>query len=130
MKYICIPHKSYVADWQIIFCCFLFVLCEADPETLGASPFSSGLFYLHYKGPTVWVRIHSHDTCVSLSKILNHCLVLPMGRKALGPMCYVVHVKVPSALIEKRRALPWCSWSDWQQIAPQHLVKHYMVLSE
>ena len=45
-------------------------------------------------------------------------------------MCYVTHVKEPSALIEKRRGSPRCSWSDRQQIAPQHLVKHYMVLSE
>ena len=45
-------------------------------------------------------------------------------------MCYVTHVKEPRALIEKRRGSPRCSWSDRQQIAPQHLVKHYMVLSE
>ena len=29
-----------------------------------------------------------------------------MGRKAVGPMCCVMHVKEPSALIEKRRGSP------------------------
>ena len=42
-------------------------------------------------------------TLVSLSKTLNHCFVLQMGRKAVGPMCCVTHVKEPSALIEKKR---------------------------
>ena len=51
-----------------------------------------------------------------------------MGRKAVGPVCCVMHVKEPSALIEKRRGSPRCSWFDWQHIAPQHLVNHYMVL--
>ena len=51
-----------------------------------------------------------------------------MGRKAVGPVCCVTHVKEPSALIEKRRGSPRCSWFDWQHIAPQHLVNHYMVL--
>ena len=45
-------------------------------------------------------------------------------------MCYLMHVKKTSALIEKRRGLPWCFWSDRQQIGQQHLVNHYMVLSE
>ena len=49
-------------------------------------------------------------TLVSLSKTLNHCFVLRMGRKAVGPMCCVTHVKEPSALIEKRRGSPRCSW--------------------
>ena len=46
-------------------------------------------------------------------------------------MCYVTHVKEPSVhFIEKRKGSPRCSWSDLQQSALQHLVKHYMVLSE
>ncbi len=68
-------------------------------------------------------------TLVSLSKTLNHdFFVLRMGRKAIGPVCCVMHEKEPSALIEKRRDPPRCSWFDWLHIAPQHLVKHYMVL--
>ncbi len=46
----------------------------------------------------------------------------------VGPMCCVTRVKEPSALIEKRRGLPRCSWFDWQHHALQHLVNHYMVL--
>ena len=38
-------------------------------------------------------------TLVSLSKTLNHCLVLRMGRKAIGPGCCITHVKEHSALI-------------------------------
>ena len=55
-------------------------------------------------------------TLVSLSKTLDHCFVLWMGRNAIGPMCCVTHVKEPSALIEKRRGSPWCSWFDWLHI--------------
>ena len=47
-------------------------------------------------------------TLVSLSKTLYHWFVLRMGRKAVGPMCCVTHVKEHSALIEKRRGSPRC----------------------
>ena len=41
---------------------------------------------------------------VSLSKALSHnCFVLRMGRKAVGPVCCVMHVKEPRTLIVKRR---------------------------
>ena len=46
-----------------------------------------------------------------------------MGQKATGPVCYVTHVKEPSAVIKKRRG-----WFDWQRIVQQHIVNHYMVL--
>ena len=45
---------------------------------------------------------------VSLSKTLNHnCFVLRMGRKAVGPVCCVihVHVKEPRTLIVKEKGL-------------------------
>ena len=43
---------------------------------------------------------------VSLSKTLNHnCFVLRMGRKAVGPMCCVMHVKEPMTLIVKEKVL-------------------------
>ena len=51
----------------------------------------------------MWVRIPAWPVValVSLSKTLNHnCFVLRMGRKAVGPMCCVMHVKEP-----KRRGL-------------------------
>ena len=32
-------------------------------------------------------------TLVCLSKTLNHCFVLRMGRKAVGPVCCVTHIK-------------------------------------
>ena len=47
----------------------------------------------------------------------RHCFVLRMGRKAVGPMGCVMHVKEPSALIEKRRGSPRCSWL-WLLNAP------------
>ena len=56
----------------------------------------------------VWVRVPV-VTLVSLSKTLNHyCFILRMGCKAVGPVCCVMHVKEPSALIVKRRGSPRC----------------------
>ena len=46
----------------------------------------------------MWVRIPAWPVAalVSLSKTLNHnCFVLRMGRKAVGPVCCVMHVKEP-----------------------------------
>ena len=46
----------------------------------------------------MWVRIPAWPvaTLVSLSKTLNHnCFVLRMGRKAVGPVCCVMHIKEP-----------------------------------
>ena len=57
---------------------------------------------------------------VSLSKTLW------MGRKAVGPVCCVMHVKEPTI---KRRGLPRCFWFGWLQIAAHHLVNPYKVLS-
>ena len=65
---------------------------------------------------------------VTLNKTLNHCFVLRMGRKAVGPMCCVMHVKEPNALIEKRRGSPRCSLFDRVNIMPQHLLNDCMVL--
>ena len=43
---------------------------------------------------------------VSLSKTLNHnCFVLRMGRKGVGPVCCVMHVKEPRTLIVKEKGL-------------------------
>ena len=53
-----------------------------------------------------WVRIPAWPVAalVSLSKTLNHnCFVLRMGRKAVGPMCCVMHVKEPRTLIVKEK---------------------------
>ena len=43
---------------------------------------------------------------VSLSKTLIHnCFVLRMGRKAVGPVCCVMHIKEPRMLIVKEKGL-------------------------
>ena len=43
---------------------------------------------------------------VSLSKTLYHnCFVLRMGRKAVGPVCCVMHVTEPRTLIVKEKGL-------------------------
>ena len=45
-----------------------------------------------------WVRIPAWVVAalVSLSKTLNHnCFILRMGRKAVGLVCCVMHVKKP-----------------------------------
>ena len=50
----------------------------------------------------MWVRIPAWPVAahVSLSKTLNHnCSVLQMGRKAVGPVCCVMHIKEPRTLI-------------------------------
>ena len=57
-------------------------------------------------------------TLVSLTKTFNHCFLLRMGCKAVGPMCSVNALKEPSTLIEKGRGSSRCSWLDWQHIAP------------
>ena len=51
-----------------------------------------------------------------------------MGHKAVGPVSSVMHVKVSSALIVKRRGSPLCSLSDWHNTVPQQLVNHYIKL--
>ena len=56
----------------------------------------------------MWVRIPAWPVAafVSLSKTLNHnCFVFRMGRKAVGPVCCVMHVKEPRTLIVKEKGL-------------------------
>ena len=56
----------------------------------------------------MWVRTPAWPVAalVSLSKTLNHnCFVLRMGRKAVGPVCCVMHVKEPRTLIVKEKWL-------------------------
>ena len=56
----------------------------------------------------MWVRIPAWPVAaiVSLSKTLNHnCFVLRIGRKAVGPVCCVMHVKEPRTLIVKEKGL-------------------------
>ena len=48
----------------------------------------------------------NHGPLVSLSKTLNHnCFVLQMGRKAVGPVCCVMHVQEPRTLIVIEKGL-------------------------
>ena len=60
----------------------------------------------------MWVRNPGNQvTLVSLSKTLNHnCFVLRMGRKAVGSVCCVMHVKEPRTLILKEKGLARCFW--------------------
>ena len=54
----------------------------------------------------MWVRIPAWPVAVlvSLSKTLNHnCFVIRMGRKAVDPVCSVMHVKEPKTLIVKEK---------------------------
>ena len=56
----------------------------------------------------MWVRILAWPVAVlvSLSKTLNHnCFALRMGRKAVGPVCCVMHVKEPRTFIVKEKGL-------------------------
>ena len=56
----------------------------------------------------MWVRIPAWPVAVlvSLSKTFNHnYFVLRMGRKAVGPVCCVMHVKEPRTLIVKEKGL-------------------------
>ena len=56
----------------------------------------------------MWVRIPAWPVValVSLSKTLDHnCFVLRMGRKAVGPVCCVMHVKEPRTLIVNEKGL-------------------------
>ncbi len=45
-------------------------------------------------------------TLVSSKTLNQYCCVLRMGREAVDPVCCVMHVKEPSALIVKRRGSP------------------------
>ena len=54
----------------------------------------------------VWIPAWPVAALVFLSKTLNHnCFVLRMGRKAVGPVCCVMHVKEPRTLIVKEKGL-------------------------
>ena len=56
----------------------------------------------------MWVRILAWPVValVSLSMTLNHnCFDLRMRRKAVGPVCCVMHVKEPRTLIVKEKGL-------------------------
>ena len=64
----------------------------------------------------MWVRIPAWQVAAleSLSKTLNHnCFVLRMGRKAVGPVCCVMHVKEPRTLIVKEKGLAPVFLDSW-----------------
>ena len=74
----------------------------------------------------VWVRVPV-VTLVSLSKTLNHnCFVLRMGRKAVGPVCCVMHVKEPRTLIVKEKGLALV-FLEWQLNAPKSTLSMFRV---
>ncbi len=87
------PFLTKMSQWPIIR--------SVVAERSSALDSSSGVVRM-------WVRIAIWPVTVlvSLSKTLNHnCFVLQMGRKAVGPVCCVMHVKEP-----RRRGLPRCFW--------------------
>ena len=92
------PHdqKCHV-KWSIICTCMWNVVAERS----SALDSSSGIVRM-------WVQIPAWSVAalVSLSKTLNHnCFVLRMGRKAVGPVCCVMHIKEPRTLIVKEKRL-------------------------
>ena len=94
--------------------CYVRVLHPSSTEILLIKGYydctSSGL--VHWTQvlvlPGMWVRIPGWPVAalVSLSNTLNHnCFVLRMGRKAVGAVCCVMHVKEPRTLIVKEKGL-------------------------
>ena len=72
--------------------------CQGISSALGSS---SGVVRMW-----VWSPAWPVVALVSLSKTLNHnCFVLRMGRKAVGLVCCVMHVKEPRTLIVKEKGL-------------------------
>ena len=72
-----------------------FLIWSVVAERSSALDSSSGVVRM-------WVRVPAWPIAVlvSLSKTLNHnCFVLRMGRKAVGPVCCVMHVKEHRTLI-------------------------------
>ena len=71
----------------------------------------------------MWVQIPclaSRGTCVLEQ---DNCFVLRMGRKAVGPVCCVMHVKEPRTLIVKEKGLVFVPvFLEWQQNAPKLFV--------
>ena len=92
-------------SWESLRCRYSWMGCPW-PSGPSAPDSSSGVV----RKTRMWVRFPV-AALVSLSKTLNHnCFVLRMGRKAVGPVCCVIHVKEPSTLIVNRRGLPRCFW--------------------
>ena len=91
---------SLFAHFFYLFFYYLFFGSDVA-ERSGASDSSSGIVRM-------WVQIPAWPVAalVSLSKTLNHnCFVLRMGRKGVGPVCCVMHVKEPRTLIVKEKRL-------------------------
>ena len=72
-------------------------------ECRGLAVECTGLKFWCCQKTRMWVRFPV-AALVSLSKTLNHnCFVLRMGRKTVGPVCCVMHVKEPRTLIVKEK---------------------------
>ena len=83
---------------RLVRCCVQYALPDSVGKIEQSTEFKLWCFYTAECG----FEFHA-VTLVSLSKTLTYCFVLRMGKKAVGPMFCVTHVKEPSALIEKRR---------------------------
>ena len=68
--------------------CIFYILWRVVGEGSSALDTSSGVSYMYHQGLS--------PGPMSLSMELDHyCFVLWVGRKAVGPMCCVMHVKEP-----------------------------------
>ena len=97
-------YQPSVASTNPPICTFIFAISQSVSvvaERSSALDSSSDVVRM-------WVRIPAWPVAalVSLSTTLNHnCFVLRMGRKAVGPVCCVMHVKEPRTLIVKEKGL-------------------------
>ena len=108
--------------WRKFNDVFPVVLWSVVVERSSALDSSSGV-------ARMWVRIPAWPVValVSLSKTLNHnCFVLRMGRKAVGPVCCVMHVKEPRTLIMKEKGLAPV-FLERQPNAPKALISMFRV---
>ena len=89
--------KGIVDVWQLeATVCFNSMAC------IGPAVKSTGIKLWWVRVPVVGSS-PSHDTRVSVSKTLNHCFVLWMGRKAVGPVCCVMHIKETQCTYQKEK---------------------------
>ena len=94
-----IEKTKQLISWLMDTCACIKSIWSVVAERYSALDSSSGVVRM-------WVRITTWPVTalVSLSKTLNHnCFVLRMGRKAVGPVCCVMHVKEPRTLIVKEK---------------------------
>ena len=107
-------HKKSINQWVVTFT-YGAIFGSGLAERSRAPNSNSGVLISKV---WVWAPV---VTLVSL-RTLNHCFVLWMGRKTVGPVCCVTHVKEPSALIKMKRGShqkKWKSCASWESFQPE-----------